>query len=118
MNPDRVLFEAKQRALALANASYRPAEPAQILAMGEDGIARFDLELHIMHRSGFISDHDKQVGHELAAVLCGGNLVHPQIVSEEYILRLEREAFVRLCSTPKTAERMKHMLETGKPLRN
>jgi len=118
MNPDGVLFEAKQRALALANTSYRPTEPAQILAMGEDGIARFDMELHIMHRSGYISDHDKLVGHELAVVLCGGNLVHPQIVSEEYILRLEREAFVRLCSTPKTAERMKHMLETGKPLRN
>jgi len=118
MNPDRVLYEAKQRALALAGASYRPAEPAQISAMGEDGIARFELELHIMHRSGYISDHDRLIGQELAKVLCGGPLVHPQTVSEEYLLRLEREAFVRLCGTPKTAERIKAMLETGRPLRN
>jgi 3-hydroxyacyl-CoA dehydrogenase len=118
LNGDRILYEAKQRALALANASFRPAEPAQVTVMGEDGIARFALELHIMRRAGFISDHDRLIGSELANVLCGGPLVHPQTVSEEYLLQLEREAFVRLCSTPKTAERLKAMLETGKPLRN
>jgi len=89
-----------------------------VMAMGEDGIARFEIELHILHRGGWISDHDKRIGEELAMVLCGGPLVHPQRVSEEYLLALEREAFARLCSTPKTAERLKAMLETGKPLRN
>ena len=118
MNTDRVLYEAKQHALGLADASFHPADPAQVTVMGEDGIARFELELHIMRRSGFISDHDRLIGSELAKVLCGGALVHPQTVSEEYLLGLEREAFVRLCSTPKTAERIKAMLETGKPLRN
>jgi 3-hydroxyacyl-CoA dehydrogenase len=118
MNPDRLLYDAKQRALALANSSYHPAEPAQVMVMGEDGIARFEIELHIMRKSGWISEHDQLIGRELAAVLCGGNLAHPQVVSEEYLLGLEREAFVRLCSTPKTAERLKAMLETGKPLRN
>jgi 3-hydroxyacyl-CoA dehydrogenase len=86
--------------------------------MGADGFARFALELHILHRAGHISEHDQRIGGELAGVLCGGALVHPQIVSEEYLLALEREAFVRLCSTPKTAERIKAMLETGKPLMN
>jgi 3-hydroxyacyl-CoA dehydrogenase len=118
MNPDRVLYEAKQRALALAAASYRPPQPAQVMAMGQDGIARFDLELHIMRRSGWISEHDQLIGHELARVMCGGELAHPQLVSEEYLLGLEREAFARLCATPKTGERLRAMLETGKPLRN
>ena len=113
----QVLFDAKQHALGLAS-GYRPAEPGQILAMGEDGLARFDMELHIMQRAGYISEHDRLVGHELATVLCGGALAHAQLVTEEYLLEVEREAFVRLCSTPKTAERVKHMLATNKPLRN
>lgn len=118
MNGDRLLHDAKRRALALADTGYRPALPAQVPVMGADGIARFELELHIMRRAGYISEHDQLIGKELAGVLCGGALVHPQVVSEEYLLALEREAFVRLCSTPKTAERIKAMLETGKPLRN
>ena len=118
MNGDRVLYEAKERALALAAETYRPAQPALVPVMGEDGIARFELELHIMQRSGWISEHDHLIAAELAGVLSGGPLVHPQTVTEEYLLQLEREAFVRLCSTPKTAERIKAMLETGKPLRN
>lgn len=117
MSTARVLFDARQHALGLASV-YRPAEPGRILAMGEDGLARFDMELHIMLRAGYISEHDRLVGHELATVLCGGALVHPQLVTEEYLLEVEREAFVRLCSTPKTAERVKHMLATNKPLRN
>jgi len=118
MNSDRVIYEAKQRALALARTSYRPVEPARVQVMGADGIARFELELHIMQRSGWISEHDHLIGSELVKVLCGGALVHPQAVSEEYLLQLESEAFVRLCSTPRTAERIKATLETGKPIRN
>ncbi len=118
MNSDRLIYEAKQKALSLANTSFRPDDPAKIWALGEDGIARFEAELHNMQRSRFISEHDRLIGSELAKIMCGGELVHPQIVSEEYVLGLEREAFVRLCSTPKTVDRIKHMLETGKPLRN
>jgi 3-hydroxyacyl-CoA dehydrogenase len=118
INTDRLLYDAKCRAMSLAETGYRPAPPAQVYVMGADGFARFALELHILHRAGHISEHDQRIGRELAGVLCGGALVHPQIVSEEYLLALEREAFVRLCSTPKTAERIKAMLETGKPLMN
>lgn len=118
MGTDRVLHEAKQRVLALSESSFRPAQPATLHAMGEEGIARFDLELHLMKKSGFISEHDALVGHEIATVLCGGNLVHAQTVSEEYVLQVEREAFVRLAATEKTAARVKHFVETGKPLRN
>jgi 3-hydroxyacyl-CoA dehydrogenase len=118
LGTDRVLYEAKQRALALAHSSYHPPQPEHVLAPGADMLARFDVELHVMARSGFISEQDKLVAHNLAWVMCGGNLVHPQLVSEEYLLGIEREAFVRLCSTPKTLARLKHTLETGKPLRN
>jgi 3-hydroxyacyl-CoA dehydrogenase len=71
-----------------------------------------------MERAGFISEHDRLIGRELATVMCGGNLPHPATVTEEYLHKLEKEAFVRLCSTPKTGERIRYMLDTGKPLRN
>jgi 3-hydroxyacyl-CoA dehydrogenase len=118
MNRDRLLHDAKARALALAESGYRPAPPAMVPVMGAEGIARFELELHVMRQGGWISEHDQVVGRGLAEALCGGHLRPAQTVSEEYLLQVEREVFVRLCSTPKTAERMRHMLETGKPLRN
>ena len=88
MNSVRVLFDARQHALGLAS-GFRPAEPGRVMAMGEDGLARFDMEMHIMQRAGYISEHDRLVGHELATVLCGGALVHPQLVTEEYLLEVD-----------------------------
>ncbi|MDE2127368.1 MAG: enoyl-CoA hydratase/isomerase family protein [Armatimonadetes bacterium] len=117
-NSDAVVATTRAIALEMASQPWHAAEPAAISAMGSDGIARFDLELHIMRRSGYISEHDALIGHELASVMCGGNLPHPSTVTEEYMLQLEAEAFVRLCSTVKTAERIKTMLETGRPVRN
>jgi 3-hydroxyacyl-CoA dehydrogenase len=71
-----------------------------------------------MKRAGYISDHDAMIGEKLARVLTGGDLNHPTTVSEQYILDLEREAFLSLVSERKTQERIAHMLKTGKPLRN
>ncbi len=118
LGKDRVIYEAKQRALAMAHASYHPAQPESIMALGQDGLAKFDAGLYIMMKGGYISEHDRVIGHELASVMCAGNLVHPQIVTEDYLLQIEREAFVRLCATPKTYARIKHFIETNKPLRN
>ncbi|HEV2474567.1 MAG TPA: 3-hydroxyacyl-CoA dehydrogenase/enoyl-CoA hydratase family protein, partial [Chthonomonadales bacterium] len=117
-NPDRLLFEAKEQALLSATCSFQPAQPEGVRVMGEGGLAQFEAELHNLERSRFISEHDALVGRELANVLCGGSLSHEQTVSEEYLLGLEREAFVRLATTAKTQARIKSMLETGKPLRN
>jgi 3-hydroxyacyl-CoA dehydrogenase len=118
LGKDRVIYEAKQRALAMAHASYHPAQPETMLALGQDGLAKFDAGLYNMMKAGYISEHDRLIGHELASVMCAGNLIHPTVVTEEYILQIEREAFVRLCATPKTYARIKHFIETNKPLRN
>ena len=74
--------------------------------------------IHLAWRGGRISDHDKLIGTKLATIMAGGELPHPAFVTEQYLLDLEREAFLSLCGQPKTLERIKHMLKTGKPLRN
>jgi 3-hydroxyacyl-CoA dehydrogenase len=71
-----------------------------------------------MHMGRYISDHDRLIANKLAYVLCGGDLSYPQLVSEQYLLDLEREAFLSLCGERKTLERIQHMLKTGKALRN
>ena len=71
-----------------------------------------------MLRGGYISEHDQKISHKLAHIMCGGDLSYPQLVSEQYLLDLEREAFISLCGERKTQERIQHMLTTGKPLRN
>ena len=76
------------------------------------------LALHMMKRGGYISDHDELIGRKLANVMSGGSLNHSAYVSEQYMLDLEREAFVSLCGTRETQERIAAMLKTGKPLRN
>jgi 3-hydroxyacyl-CoA dehydrogenase len=95
-----------------------PQPRTDIAAVGSDGLAAFRMQLHMMHQGGYISDHDKLIGSKLAYVLCGGELSGLQRVSEQYILDIEREAFVSLCGEPKTIARIQHMLKTGKPLRN
>jgi 3-hydroxyacyl-CoA dehydrogenase len=126
MNRDRVVADAKQVALALARSGYRPlaASPAegaattQIRVLGEQFLAGAKLAVHMMLRGGFISEYDAHVGRKLASILAGGPLSAPQFVSEQYVLDLEREAFVSLCGERKTQERIAHTLKTGKPLRN
>jgi len=126
MNRDRLVGDAKEAALALVRAGYKApaaswqegAQTTQIRVLGEQFLAGAKLVLHMMRRGGFISDYDAHVGRKLANILAGGALTSPQLVSEQYILDLEREAFVSLCGEKKTQERMAFTLKTGKPLRN
>jgi 3-hydroxyacyl-CoA dehydrogenase len=122
MNRDRLVGHAKATALAMVRAGYRPAAPPpttpSIRVLGEELIAGAKLAIHMMLRGGYISDHDAHIARKLAHVLGGGALTEPQLVSEQYLLDLEREAFVSLCGERKTQERIAHTLKTGKPLRN
>jgi 3-hydroxyacyl-CoA dehydrogenase len=119
MNDRRVIEEAKQAALALVREGYVPPQPKQdVLVLGEAALTKFKLGIHMMKRGGYISDHDALIGTKIANVMSGGNLTRPTRVSEAYLLDLEREAFVSLCGTKATQERLAHMLKTGKPLRN
>ena len=119
MNGDRLIADAKQEVLNLALSGFvPPVERTDILVMGEAGQAAMKLALHMMKRGGYISDHDELIGKKLANVMSGGNMNHQALVSERYLLDLEREAFVSLCGERKTQERIAAMLKTGKPLRN
>jgi len=118
MNRDRLVADAKETALALARTGYRPPAPAPIRVLGNEMLAAAKLSIHSMLRGEFISDYDAVVARKLANVLAGGALTSPQVVSEQYVLDLEREAFVGLCGERKTQERIAHTLKTGKPLRN
>jgi 3-hydroxyacyl-CoA dehydrogenase len=86
--------------------------------LGEQFLAGAKLAIHMMMRGGYASEYDAHVGRKLANILAGGPLTSPQLVSEQYVLDLEREAFVSLCGEKKTQERIAHTLKTGKPLRN
>jgi 3-hydroxyacyl-CoA dehydrogenase len=118
MNPERLIGDAKDLALRLAP-DYAPGAPrTDIPVAGESGYALLRLGAWLAHQGEFISDHDLLIGEKLAYVLSGGRLTGAQQVSEQYLLDLEREAFLSLCGHPKTQARMAHMLKTGKPLRN
>ncbi|MGH9742481.1 MAG: 3-hydroxyacyl-CoA dehydrogenase NAD-binding domain-containing protein [Candidatus Acidiferrum sp.] len=126
MNRDRLVGDAKEAALALVRGGYKPAaaswqegaQTTQIKVLGEQFLAGAKLVIHMMQRGGYITDYDAHVGRKLANILAGGPLTSPQLVSEQYVLDLEREAFVSLCGEKKTQERIAHTLKTGKPLRN
>ncbi|HKQ53935.1 MAG TPA: 3-hydroxyacyl-CoA dehydrogenase/enoyl-CoA hydratase family protein [Pyrinomonadaceae bacterium] len=119
MNGDRLMADAKQEVLALASTGYvRPQPRTDVLALGLPALATIKLGIHQMKRGGFISDYDAVIGEKLARILTGGDLNHPTRVSEQYLLDLEREAFLSLCGERKTQERIGHMLKSGKPLRN
>lgn len=119
MNDKRVIEEAKQTVLTLAREGYTPPQPRQdVLVLGEAALTKFKLGMHMMQRGGYISAHDALIGLKIATVMSGGDLTRPTRVSEQYLLDLEREAFVSLCGTKATQERLAHMLKTGKPLRN
>jgi len=119
MNTDRLIADAKKEVLALAASGYvAPQQRTDILALGLPALSTLKLGIHQMKRAGYISDHDAEIGTQLARILTGGDLNHSTRVSEQYLLDLEREAFLKLVSTRKTQERIAHMLKTGKPLRN
>jgi 3-hydroxyacyl-CoA dehydrogenase len=119
MNGDRLIADAKKEVLALAASGYmEPQQRKDILALGAPALATLKLGIHQMKRAGYISDHDAEIGTQLARILTGGDLNHPTRVSEQYLLDLEREAFLSLVGMRKTQERIAHMLKTGKPLRN
>jgi 3-hydroxyacyl-CoA dehydrogenase len=126
MNRDRLVADAKEAALALVRGGYKPlaatwqegTQTTQIKVLGEQFLAGAKLAIHMMMRGGYASEYDAHVGRKLANILAGSALTAPQMVSEQYVLDLEREAFVSLCGEKKTQERIAHTLKTGKPLRN
>ena len=126
MNRDRLVGDAKEAALSLVRGGYKPlaaswqegAQTTQVKVLGEQFLAGAKLAIHMMLRGGYASEYDAHVGRKLANILAGGPLTSPQLVSEQYVLDLEREAFVSLCGEKKTQERIAHTLKTGKPLRN
>lgn len=119
MNRDRLLWDAKQVALARVRDGYRPPVKRTAIPVGGEGVfAALKLGIHLAWRSGRITDHDVVVGRALARILAGGELPHRTTVTEDYLLDLEREAFLKLCGERKTLERIQHTLKTGKPLRN
>lgn len=120
MNRDRQIADAKQLALDLVTLGYRAGKPREdIQVLGQAAFAKMKLGLHLMRRAEYISDYDVVVATHLAKILSGGGeFTSPQRVSEQYLLDLEREAFVSLCGRKKTVERMQYMLKKGKALRN
>ncbi len=126
MNRDRLVADAKEAAQALVRGGYKPpsaswqegAQTTQVKVLGEQFLAGAKMAIHLLLRGGYASEHDALVARKLANILAGGPLSAPQLVSEQYILDLEREAFVSLCGEKRTQERIAHTLKTGKPLRN
>jgi 3-hydroxyacyl-CoA dehydrogenase len=119
MNPHRLISDAKQTVLSMVREGWRPAAPrTDIPVMGRGGMAALEVVLFNMMQGQFISEHDRKVGLTLGNVLCGGDLTGTQTVSEQYLLDLEREAFLSLLGEKKTLERIQALLQTGKPLRN
>jgi 3-hydroxyacyl-CoA dehydrogenase len=119
MNRERVLSDAKARALELVRAGYEPPVPrTDIPAPGESLLAALKMGVHLMRQGDFITDYEVKLGGKIAEVLCGGNVTPGTPVSEQYILDLEREGFKSLCGEKKTQERIQFTLKTGKTLRN
>ncbi len=119
VNQDRLIAEAKREVLNLQAQGYtRPVERQDIRVLGRDGLGMVYAGANSMYSGKYISAHDKLISEKLGYVLCGGDLTGKQMVSEQYLLDLEREAFLSLCGTKKTVERIQSLLTSGKPLRN
>jgi 3-hydroxyacyl-CoA dehydrogenase len=118
MNRDRLMADAKALALERVREGYRPPAPRTIPVGGAGVLAALKLGVHLAWRAGRISDHDALIGRTLATILAGGSLPHQTTVGEQYVLDLEREAFLKLCGERKTLERIQYTLKTGKTLRN
>ena len=118
INQAHHLHDAKQLVLAMAAEGYQEPQPRQVFVLGEAGLDRLRPEIDLARRTGHLSDYDVKILNQLAYVLCGGELSTPQSVSEDYLLELEREAFLGLCGEEKTHQRIEYTLKTGKPLKN
>jgi 3-hydroxyacyl-CoA dehydrogenase len=119
MNRERVLADAKARALELVRGGYEPPQPrTDIPAPGENTLAALKVGVHLMRQGDYITEYEAKLGTKIAEVLCGGNVTPGSPMSEQYLLDLEREAFKSLCGEKKTQERIQYTLKTGKTLRN
>jgi 3-hydroxyacyl-CoA dehydrogenase len=119
INKERRIGDAKNRALELAEGGYvqRPHRK-DIRVLGRQGLAAVHAASYAMQYGGYASEHDRLITQKVGHILCGGDLTAPSLVSEQYLLDLEREAFLSLCGTEKTLARIQHTLTTNKPLRN
>jgi 3-hydroxyacyl-CoA dehydrogenase len=119
VNKDRQIAEAKKHALLMAEAGYtQPAKRKDIKVLGKQALGMFLVGTDQMQAGQYISEHDRKIANKLAYVMAGGDLSEPTLVTEQYLLDLEREAFLSLCTERKTLERIQFMLTKGKPLRN
>jgi 3-hydroxyacyl-CoA dehydrogenase len=118
MNRDSLIYAAKQVALSMLESGWQTPAPAKVRVMGVDGMGNYRWILDNVRAGDFISDHDHYLSSQVGWVLSGGEVEIDSEVDEEYLLDLERKAFLDVCRTPKSIERMQHMLSTGKPLRN
>lgn len=119
VNKDRQLATAKAHALLMAESGYtQPIERTDIKVLGQQALGMFLVGTDAMQAGNYISEHDKKIANKLAYVMSGGDLSESTLVSEQYLLEIEREAFLSLCTERKTLERIQHMLKVGKPLRN
>ena len=119
VNKDRQIATAKAYVKLMSNQGYtKPIKRNDIKVLGKQALGMFLVGTDTMHASNFISKHDQKIANKLAYVMAGGDLSEPSMVSEQYLLDIEREAFLSLCTERKTLERIQHMLKTGKPLRN
>ncbi|QJB35227.1 3-hydroxyacyl-CoA dehydrogenase [Chitinophaga oryzae] len=119
MNASRLIADAKRSVIALADEGYtQPVERTDIKVMGRSALGALLAGVYAMRFGNYISDHDQKVANKLAYVMCGGDLTEPSFVSEQYLLDLEREAFLSLCGERKTLERLQSVIKTGKPVRN
>jgi 3-hydroxyacyl-CoA dehydrogenase len=119
MNQSRRIVNAKQSVIELFDHGYiAPIQRTDIKVLGRSGLGMLYTGINGMLRGNYISDHDVLVAKKLAYVMCGGDLSEPTLVSEQYLLNLEREAFLSLCGEKKTLERLQSVLKSGKPVRN
>ncbi|MBA9072015.1 3-hydroxyacyl-CoA dehydrogenase [Flavobacterium gossypii] len=119
VNRDRQIAEAKKHALLLAEAGYtQPVRRKDVKVLGKQALGMFLVGTDSMEAGHYISEHDKKIANKLAYVMAGGDLSEPTLVTEQYLLDIEREAFLSLCTERKTLERIQFMLTKGKPLRN
>lgn len=119
VNKDRQIATAKAHAKLMAESGYtKPPKRKDVKVLGKQALGMFLVGTDSMEASKYISEHDRKIANKLAYVMAGGDLSEPSYVSEQYLLDLEREAFLSLCTERKTLERIQHMLKTGKPLRN
>jgi 3-hydroxyacyl-CoA dehydrogenase len=118
VNEDHRIYEAKRAVLRMAEEGYEPAREERVRVVGAPGKAVLRLAAYQLRQAGHITDHDLLIANKLAHVLAGGDVPADSLVTERYLLDLERESFLSLCGEPKTQQRMRHMLTTGKALRN